>query len=398
MCNDVVHVKTSSIFSDNKTVLRGMTWDHSRGYVPMVATSQRFHELHPDVDIAWKKRSLQAFADKSIAELIEFFDLLVIDHPWVGCASESGCLLDLSSLLSENLLAVHAANSVGKSFESYRFNGGLWALAIDAAAPVSAYRPDLLEKSGFDLPQTFEDVISLGRRGLVCCPSIPLDVYGNFLNLCASDGELLFPNEEEVVVRSAGLKALDRLRELASVVPTQFFALNPITTCELMTHSDDFAYCPFTYSYNNYARQGYAPKVLKFGRVVRFNPALEPSTMLGGTGLAISAKCEYPEAALEYLKFVGDPATQRGLYFESGGQPADRTAWLDAEINEAASNHFADTLPSLDGAFLRPRYPGYVAFQDRAGEPIHTYVSEGGDPDNVLDTLNRLYRESRPVA
>jgi multiple sugar transport system substrate-binding protein len=398
MCNYVVQVKPSLMFSGNKTLLRGMTWDHSRGYVPMVATSQRFHELHPDVDIDWTKRSLQAFADKPLAELAELFDLLVIDHPWVGCAGESGCLLDLANHLSGDFLAIHAANSVGKSFESYRFNGGLWALAIDAAAPVSANRPDLLEKAGVNLPQTWDDVISLGRMGLVCCPSIPLDVYGNFLNICVSDGEPIFPSDEEVVFRSAGLRALERLRELVSIVPAQFFALNPIQTCELMTQTDDFAYCPFTYGYSNYARDGYAPNVIKFGRVVRLRDDVEPSTMLGGTGLAISAKCKSPETALEYLKFVGKPETQRGLYFTAGGQPADRTAWLDSEINEAASGHFADTLPSLDRAFLRPRYPGYVAFQDRAGAPIHTFVREGGNPDKVLDTLNKLYRESRPAA
>ena len=43
--------------------LRGMTWDHSRGYDPMIATSKRFAEMHPGVSIAWEKRSLQAFAE-----------------------------------------------------------------------------------------------------------------------------------------------------------------------------------------------------------------------------------------------------------------------------------------------------------------------------------------------
>ena len=33
------------------TELRGITWQHTRGYLPMVATAQRFSELHPDVQI-----------------------------------------------------------------------------------------------------------------------------------------------------------------------------------------------------------------------------------------------------------------------------------------------------------------------------------------------------------
>ncbi|VGO22014.1 CoA transferase [Pontiella sulfatireligans] len=67
--------------------LRGMTWDHSRGFTPMVATAQRFHELHPEIDISWSKRSLQEFADRPLGELAEQFDFLVIDHPWTGFAA-----------------------------------------------------------------------------------------------------------------------------------------------------------------------------------------------------------------------------------------------------------------------------------------------------------------------
>jgi len=33
-------------------VLRGITWGHSRGYLPLVAAAQRFAELHPGVEIA----------------------------------------------------------------------------------------------------------------------------------------------------------------------------------------------------------------------------------------------------------------------------------------------------------------------------------------------------------
>ena len=47
--------------------LKGMTWDHSRGYDPMIATSKVFAERHNnEVSIEWDKRSLQAFADRPI--------------------------------------------------------------------------------------------------------------------------------------------------------------------------------------------------------------------------------------------------------------------------------------------------------------------------------------------
>jgi multiple sugar transport system substrate-binding protein len=44
---------------------------------------------------------------------------------------------------------------------------------------------------------------------------------------------------------------------------------------------------------------------------------------------------------------------------------------------------------------MRPRYPGYLYFQDRAGAPIRDFVRDGGDPEEVLDALDALYRESK---
>jgi multiple sugar transport system substrate-binding protein len=46
-------------------------------------------------------------------------------------------------------------NSVGLSHQSYNFNDNQYALAIDAAAPVSSYRSDLIENP----PSTFEETI-----------------------------------------------------------------------------------------------------------------------------------------------------------------------------------------------------------------------------------------------
>ena len=118
-------------------------------------------------------------------------------------------------------------------------------------------------------------------------------------------------------------------------------------------------------------------------------------TTLGGAGLAISSRCANMNAALEYAVFVADPVCQRTLYFDSGGQPGHRSAWTDDRVNATCRNYFRNTLPALDRAFLRPRYPGYIYFQDRAGVPIRDYMRNGGDPRSVLAELNALYHESQ---
>ena len=376
--------------------LLGITWDHTRGFVPLMAAAQRFGELQPRVHISWHKRSLQEFADQPLAELGKQYDLLVIDHPWAGFAARSGVLTAMEDLVSTDFLADQAANSVGPSHESYRYEDRQWALAIDAATPVASWRPDLLVRHDLKVPGTWEDLLGLARRGLAIMPGIPQDTLMNFYMLCCLPGADLFASDEVVVSDDIGIAALERLRELASLQPRGIFDWNPIRVYETMTRGDDYAYCPFAYGYSNYSRAGYAHTLLHFGDVVSLE-GVPLRTTLGGTGLAVSSQCARPEVAGQFAEFVASPEYQRTQFVENGGQPGHRAAWTDAETNRRTSDYFSNTLPCLDRAYLRPRYPGSLAFQDRdgGGVPIREYLMNGGDPRQVMQRLNALYRESR---
>ena len=62
--------------------LRGMTWDHPRGYRPLEA----FAAHCPAAGVSWDRQSLAAFEAQPIAELARSYDLMVIDHPGLGAA------------------------------------------------------------------------------------------------------------------------------------------------------------------------------------------------------------------------------------------------------------------------------------------------------------------------
>jgi multiple sugar transport system substrate-binding protein len=378
--------------------LKGITWNHTRGYLPMVATSQRFSELNPQVEISWQKRSLQEFADFPVNQLAEEFDLLVIDHPFVGYAAAHGTLLPLDEHLPPSFLLDQGRHSVGKSHQSYSHDGQQWALAIDAAAPVSSCRRDLLDRLGIALPETWEELLDLARRGVVALPAIPIDSLMNFYMLCLALGDGLFSSSDRVVRHDVGVQALSMLKELLSFCPAECFSWNPIATYEVMASGDSFAYCPFAYGYSNYSRPGYAKHLIHFGELVRYGDQGKLCSTLGGTGLAISARCWHKEEAAAYARFVAQGECQRTLYFESGGQPGHRLAWEDAGVNLASNGFFERTLLALDRAYLRPRYSGYLDFQDKAGPAVQQYLQYGGNPSAVIEHLSRLYGDSRPDA
>ena len=370
-------------------VLKGITWGHTRGYVPMVATAQRFAEMHPQVQVHWEKRSLQAFADQSMETLARRYDLLVVDHPCMGEAQAGGLFVSLGSWLPTDFLRDQARNSVGQSHASYAWGGHQWALATDAAAPVSAARLDVLQHYGHQVPQTWDELLELARAGLVAFAGLKLDCLMHFYTLCIAEGDTPFCSTERLVDPEAAAPALLALKELVDACGIECLARNPIATYELMSSTQRYGYSPFAYGYSNYARGSYVPVPLQFGGLVSRHGRPLHST-LGGAGLAVSTFCAHRGEALQYAAFVASTRAQRGLYTESGGQPGHRSAWLDAHNNQLTNQFFANTLQTLDAAYMRPRYAGYIHFQAQAPDILQRYLTGHQGVTRTLQELGAL--------
>jgi multiple sugar transport system substrate-binding protein len=376
--------------------LRGVTWDHERGIGGVRAATSAYLAERPQWRVEWTTRSLQAFADQSLEELARRFDLLVIDHPAVGDAVARGCLLPLDEGARPASTAQKPPTGVGRSDESYEWDGRRWAFAIDAAAQVSAYRPDLLEAAGVPLPRTWNDAKEaaalLRRRGLwTALPMVPVDAINAFLAVCvALGGEPFSPAAGGVVPREVGGEALDLLATMISRCHPSSLRWNPPRTLEHMATEGDVAYCPLAFGYSNYSRAGFRDRLVRFAG----GPAGEdgvPRGTLGGAGLAVSAYAPAPEEAVALASFLADGATQRGDYFRGGGQPAHRSAWTDPTVNSASSCFFSDTLAAMDAAYLRPRYDGFLRFQDAGGRIVHSFLSGPAEPKAALARLDDAY-------
>jgi multiple sugar transport system substrate-binding protein len=378
-------------------MLRGITWGHERGTDPVVATGARF-AAERGIPVTWDVRSLQGFADASIPDLARRYDLLVYDHPHIGEIVPTGSILALDGLLDDAFIADQAASSVGPSHASYEWEGRLWALAIDAAGHVSAYRPDLLERLGVGIPETWDDIWQLDRaarpHGMhVSLPLKAVDTLITWLTLAANAGVDPYADDEGILPRDVGLEQLETLERLVEMSHPDAFAWNPILLLERMATADDVVACPILFGYSNYSRPGFRRSLVRFGPIP--SAGLGPrGGVIGGAGLGISAHTDQREAALEYAAYVASPEIQRTLYVGSGGQPGHRSAWLDPAANELATGFFRDTLPGLDAGYLRPRYDGALIVQNEGGDITRDHLQVGGDRNALLDRLDDLYRRS----
>lgn len=373
--------------------LRGITWDHPRGFGPLEA-SQALYPEAAEVRVHWEKRSLKDFGDAPLADLCRDYDLVVLDHPHAGVAAAEGCLMPLDRLLPESALSDLAAESAGPSFKSYAYADHQWALPVDAACQVSSCRPDLMD--GRPLPQTWAEVFDLARdlaaaglhAGMALCPT---DTLCSFLTLCAQLGILPAEGSETWELMEQGGEVLDRLRQLRDCCHPQSLHWNPIALYNHMSAADSrIAYAPLAFGYSNYARPDTVGLPLRFGGIPGRTGAL-----LGGAGVGISVRCANAPAAARYLHWLCGSAYQAGGYTAHGGQPGNAAAWRNPEADRMAGGFFSQTFDTLCQACMRPRHAGWPPFQEFLGERVHQFLRHPGeDPRTVLHHLQTRYHET----
>src|ERR1700733_12144933 len=117
--------------------------------------------------------------------------------------------------------------------------------------------------------------------------------------------------------------------------------------------------------------------------------------MLGGTGVAISKLSPHPSEAIAYAKWLVSPEHQRGTYFREGGQPASLAAWTDSSVNAMADGFFSSTLQTLQTAYVRPRFDGFVRFFEAAGIEINRCLRGDLRDAELIEWLNARYAAAR---
>jgi len=385
--------------TDAITVLQGITWDHPRGVDCLKAASEEFSRHNRSIRIDWTARPLREFEDTPLIELAERYDLLAIDHPHIGDAVEQGALLALEPLLPASDLNRLGEDSPGPSHASYSWHGQQWALAVDAACQVSAYRPDLIDQA--ELPGTWKALERLAAehgRERIALAANPTHLWCALLSLCEAsaqntgrrpDGRPVWWGDEGIDPAIL-VQALRLLQELLTMCAPASLKHDPISLLDQMSETDDYLYVPLVFGYVTYShpRPGLA-------RIRFTNPpglgGTGTGTITGGVGLAISAKSKTPKNAADFLHFVTSARCQGGTYLAAGGQPGLRSVWGDPAANRPVDGFFADTLYTMDRSFLRPRLVGYPDYQRHASLRLHEMFLSGKQPGTIASELIRLW-------
>ena len=361
---------------------KALTWDHPRGYH---ALRDAAAEVAPGqgLSIHWDKHPLEGFESHPIADLCANYDLVVLDHPHIGEAVEAGCLIPLEDVLGADELKALGDATIGPCLSSYRYAEKHWALPLDAATQVMAYRPD--RSSGV---HRWDEVVVEARKGGVALSLAGPHAALSFLSICAAFGEPPAVRDPKVLVSEAlGEEVFHVLASIYAHAEKSVLALNPIGILAHMATHDDVRLVPLVYGYVNYTRQG-----LKFADAPTGYAGI--GSTLGGTGIGISTRCQVTPELLTHLRWLLGETAQRGFIPAHDGQPSRRSAWHDPAVNAAWGGFYSATAQTLESAYVRPRYSGYIAWQSAASAYLRQALIDGLDGAEVTRTLNRMHQDT----
>src|ERR1700681_2600769 len=98
-----------------ETILMGLTWDHPRGYAPLINGAPEYEKRNPGLKIRWDRRTLREFGEAPIEQYEDRYELVIVDHSFVGFDAAQEVLVNLAPFLTEEEKLLFAADSVGPS-------------------------------------------------------------------------------------------------------------------------------------------------------------------------------------------------------------------------------------------------------------------------------------------
>lgn len=364
--------------------LKGMTWDHPRG-LDSVINSNGLLQERCGISVKWDARSLLAFGDQHISEFYADYDLMIIDHPHIPDAVHAGAVIAFEDIATKAQLELLESTSVGRSHASYKYQEKHWALAIDTAAQVSAYRPDKADSA----PVFWSDVFDLARTGKLLWPHKPVDAFSTFATLMAQKGVGL-KSTKEFVNQKVALEVLEFMVELAALVPDFCASSNPIDIAERLSGEEKYSHGICMYGYSNYSHQGFRKNRLVYEDLPSFDGQASGS-QLGGAGVAISSKSNNPQGAATAAILLSSPEIQASTYGLAGGQPGNLVAWKNGALNDHTLNFFRNTLRTLERAWVRPRVLGWPDVQYQSSLVIHRALTSRQVNASVVSEIESTY-------
>jgi len=285
--------------------------------------------------------------------------------------------------------------------------GSLFGIPFGSETSVLAYRTDIFEKHGIDVPETYDDLLEVaclipevepGMGGMASRAASGHQASHAFLLHLAPLGGRVFDAEWNPIINSPeGVAAANALKTIVDCGPEGGTTFGPAEAAAAFQQGNAAMFMDsiaFAAGFEDPSRStvvgnvGYAmhPEGVRRG------------SQTGGFGIGIPSNAQNKEAAFLLMQWLTSKEQDLAIAME-GGNPSRFSTYQNAELNEKFpySATFGEALQFADPDW-RPIIPTWGTINADIGTTMSQVLTEGLDPQEALDGVAERARATMEEA
>ena len=319
------------------------------------------------------------------------FDVLSMDVIWVPEFARAGWLRDLTHLLPPN-----RQDSFFKGpIEAVTYNGEVFAIPWYIDAGLLYYRKDLLERYGFEAPETWKDLIQTaieitqaepGLHGFVWQGRQYEGLVCNALEYIWSYGGDIMKDRRIVIDSPENIHAFILMRDLIykyRITPEFVTTSTEEPVRQVFGKGEAVFMRNWPYAWTLFQRDD-SPIKGKVG--VTALPAIagmRHASTLGGWHLGINRRSRHTEEAERLITYLTSLETQKELALRIGYMPTIKSLYTDEDLLKARP-FMASLYDIFKHARPRPVTPHYMMISQVIQPEISAVLSRIKEPEEAL--------------
>ena len=357
----------------------------------------KFEQANPDID-------LEIIKGPNATNLVEDlytssfllgdspYDLVYLDIVWVPKFAAAGWLKDLSEFVSQEELNDFLVGDINGG----KYQGGLYRMPFRSDAGMLYYRKDLLNKYGYNPPETFAELTKISQElqaknvakwGYVWQGKQYEGLSAMFVEVLEGFGAYwVNPDTLEV--------GLDSKQAIAAVEFLRNTIKDGISPPGITTYAEEETRLLFQGGETVFLRNWPYVNALAADSDIAGKYALKPMVhqpgeksggCQGGWGLGITASTKHPQEAWRVIKFISSQDSQKEFVLDTGYVPSRRSLFNDPTIVRKYS-YYPELLKVIDNSALRPPIAQYAQASDILQRYLSAALTQIMTPETAMQS------------
>lgn len=397
---------------DTKTTLKFVTWKPNQPEV-WEEIYRIFEEEHPDIIIEREvgPHSSTAFHDlltQKLKNKSKDVDVFFMDVVWPPEFAAAGWATPLDDLFLKDMQDQFLRATILANI----YKDHIYGVPLFIDSGVLYFRKDLLEKYGFDPPETWPEMVSQAEKIVTKEAKEGNEIFGfsgqfkqyeglvcDMMEYVMSNGGAFIDSHtgKSAIAEETAIEAVRFVRDhiIGNTAPRGVLTYQETESLDLFVQGKAVFHrnWPYAWEISNNPSKSKVAGMVGIARLPHFEDNQSYAT-LGGWQLGISTFSEKKELAWQFIEFLTSERIQRLFAVKSGKAPTRKVLYDDGDVL-AANPHFRDMKDVFLTAFPRPLTPLYPSLSNILQRYFSTAISDiktdvAKEADNASKEIDKI--------